>query len=419
MNSSPFPRFLLAATVAVVGTVSSLQAADWPSWRGADRTDHSPDKGLLKQWPASGPKTTWVFNEAGLGYSGYSIVAGKLYTMGLRGDTEFLIAVDVKTGKQLWSAAIGPILRNGWGDGPRATPTVDGDKVYAMSGMGFLVCVGAKDGKEVWKARMTELGGKVPNWGYTESVLVDGDLVFATPGGPQGTLVAFNKATGKKAWQSAEWTDFAHYSSPIAINHNGARQIVQLTMTAVAGVDAKTGKVLWKADWDGKTAVIPTPIFKDGHVYVTSGYGIGCMLVKVGAGNKVEQVYKNKNMINHHGGVILVGNHLYGYSDQGGWTCQDFKTGEVVWAERGKLGKGAIHYADGMLYCLDEKDGTLALIEATPKGWNEKGRFKLSPQTTQRNPKGKVWTHPVVLDGKLYLRDQEYIVCYDVKGTGA
>jgi outer membrane protein assembly factor BamB len=393
----------------------SAPALDWPQWRGADRTDISKETGLLKQWPAGGPKLVWLYKDAGLGYAGYAIAGGKLYTMGLRGDTELLIAVDTKHGQQLWAAAVGPILKNGWGDGPRATPTVDGDRVYAMSGMGFLVCANAATGKELWKARMADFGGKTPNWGYTESVLVDGNQVICTPGGAQGTLLALDKLTGRKLWQSADWTDGAHYSSPIVVNHNGARQYIQLTMQHVAGVNAADGKVLWKSEWPGKTAVIPTPIFHDGHVYIASGYNVGCKLVKLGPGHQATDVWMNQNMINHHGGVILVGDKLYGYSDRGGWTCQDFKTGEVVWAENSKLKKGAIHCADGMFYCLEENSGTVVLIEASPKGWNEKGRFTLTPQTTQRNPKGKIWVHPVVSDGKLYLRDQELLFCFDVK----
>lgn len=180
-------------------------------------------------------------------------------------------------------------------------------------------------------------------------------------------------------------------------------------------MNAKDGKVLWKSEWPGKTAVIPTPIFKDGHVYITSGYGVGCKLVKVGADNAVSDVYVNQNMVNHHGGVILVGDKIYGHSDKGGWTCQDFKSGEVTWSSN-NFKKGAIHCADGMFYCLEEGSGTVSLIEVSAKGWSEKGRFKLTPQTEQRNPKGKVWTHPVVSDGKLYLRDQELLFCFDVKG---
>lgn len=405
-------RLLLPALLASALVTS---AADWPQWRGADRSDISKETGLLKQWPAEGPKLVWMNKDVGLGYSGYAIAGGKLFTLGLRGDTELLIAVDVKTGKELWATPVGPILKNGWGDGPRATPTVDGDLVFAMGGTGALLAARTADGKEVWKANMRDFGGKTPGWGYCESVLVDDGKVICTPGGGQGTLLALDKATGKAVWQSADWKDGAHYSSPIVATHNGARQYIQLTSQHVAGVNAKDGKVLWQSEWPGKTAVIPTPIYKDGHVYITSGYGVGCKLVKLGPGGEASDVYMNQNMVNHHGGVILVGDKIYGHSDKGGWTCQDFKTGEVTWSAK-NLGKGAIHCADGMFYCLEEGSGTVALVEVSDKGWNEKGRFKLTPQTEQRNPKGKVWTHPVVSDGKLYLRDQELLFCFDVKG---
>lgn len=398
----------------LIASALVVNAADWPQWRGVDRADISKETGLLKSWPEGGPKLAWINKDVGLGYSGYAIANGKLFTMGLRGDTELLIAVDVKTGKELWATPVGPIYKNGWGDGPRATPTVDGEMVFALAGNGGVLAVKATDGKEVWKTTMREFGGKTPGWGYCESVLVDEGKVICSPGGSQGTLLALDRATGKKLWQSTGWTDGAHYSSPIVVTHNGTRQYIQLTSQNVAGVSAKDGKVLWKSEWPGKTAVIPTPIFKDGHVYITSGYGVGCKLVKVAADNQTSDVYFNQNMINHHGGVILVGDKLYGHSDKGGWTCQDFKTGEVKWTAN-NLKKGAIHCADGMFYCLEEASGTVALVEVSDKGWNEKGRFKLTPQTEQRNPKGKVWTHPVVSDGKLYLRDQEILFCFDVK----
>lgn len=392
----------------------SSQAADWPTFRGADRTDVSTETGLLKKWPADGLKQVWLNKDAGLGYSGYAIVGSTLYTMGSRDAVEYVIAIDITTGKEKWSAEAGALLTNGWGDGPRATPTVDGDKVYALSGKGTLICLSAADGKEIWRASMTELGGKVPGWGYCESPLIEGGLVIATPGGPQGTVAAFDKTTGKLAWQSAEWTDNAQYASAIVAEHNGARQIIQLTMQSIAGVNAANGKVLWKSEFPGKTAVIPTPIFKDGQVFVAAGYGVGCKSLKIGADNAVEELYTNTDMINHHGGVILVDGHLYGYSDKAGWTCMDFKTGEVKWSEKKALSKGAIHYADGCFYLLEERTGTVVLIKASDKGWDEQGRFTLSPQTTQRNPKGMVWTHPVVSDGKLYLRDQELLFCFDV-----
>ena len=409
---TPFGSLIAAALL----TTTLAQAADWPQWRGANRDDISAETGLLKKWPASGPKKVWMFDDAGLGYSGYSIVGDTLYTMGARDAVEFVIAVDVTTGKEKWSTEAGPLYTNGWGDGPRSTPTIDGDHLYTIAGRGNLVCLATATGKKVWEVSLTDdLGGKLQSWGYTESPIIEGDLVVCTPGGSEGTLAAFDKKTGKKKWQTKDWTDNAQYSSIIGVTHNGGRQLIQLTMQTLAGVDPKNGKVLWTSEFPGKTAVIPTPVFKDGQVFVAAGYGVGCQSVKIGAGNKVEKLYENTDMVNHHGGVVLVGDHLYGYSDKGGWTCMELKTGEVVWADKSAK-KGAIHCADGMLYLLEEDSGTVILIEASPKGWNEKGRFVIEPQTTQRNPKGKVWTHPVVANGKLYLRDQELLFCFDVKG---
>jgi len=413
MNTSTYRLPFLCLFAALATTIAT--AADWPQWRGPDRTDISKETGLLKGWPEGGPKQVWLFKDAGLGYSGPAIVGGKLFTMGIREGGEQLIALDAKEGKLLWSVKIGEILKNGFGDGPRSTPTVDGDRIYALSGRGSIVCASVADGKILWQRTMKEFGGNTPNWGYTESVLVDGNKVICTPGGAQGAVVALDKKTGEPVWQSKEFTDGAHYASIIAANYGGKRQYIQLTEKHVVGVSAEDGKVLWTSDWPGKTAVIPTPIFHDGHVYVTSGYGVGSKLIKLSQSNEASDVYFSKTMINHHGGVILVDGHIYGYSDGNGWTCQNLMTGEKVWAEMDALGKGAIAYADGKFYCLAEKDGTVVLIDASPKGWKEHGRFKLEPQTTQRSPRGHIWTHPVIVDGRLYLRDQELLSCYDVK----
>jgi outer membrane protein assembly factor BamB len=414
-----FHRFgitLWAASCVCLLPIVSF-AGDWPQWRGPDRTDVSKETGLLKRWPEGGPKQLWVFKEAGLGYAGPAIVGNTLFTMGSRGEKEMVIAVDISaTPKELWAAEIGSTLDNNWGDGPRGTPTVDGDLIFAMGGQGALVCVRKKDGEVVWRTTMQELGGKQPNWGFTESVLVDGDKVLCTPGGSKGAIAALDKKSGKVLWQSKEFTDAAQYSSLIVTEHGGGRQYIQLTMQHVAGVDAEDGDLLWQADFPGRTAVIPTPIYHHGHVYVTAGYGVGCKLVKLGSGGKAETVYENKVMKNHHGGVVLVGDHLYGHSDGGGWVCQKFSDGTEVWSERRKLGKGAVSSADGMLYCLDEESGMVVLVAASPKGWEESGRFKLEPQTTQRSARGKIWTHPVIANGKLYLRDQELLFCYDIKG---
>jgi outer membrane protein assembly factor BamB len=407
-------RTHLSLTVLLV-TATTMLGADWPQWRGPDRTDVSKETGLWKKWPEEGPKRVWLYKEAGLGYAGPAIVGGKFFTMGTRDNEEVLLALDANTGKELWVAKLGRILENNWGNGPRGTPTVDGDHVFTLSGEGNLVCAQIADGKILWTTAMKDVGGKIPGWGYTESVVVDGDQVVCTPGGDQGTIAAFNKADGKVRWQSKDIKDKAQYASIIPATINGEKQYVQLTMESVFAVSPKDGALLWRVDFPGKTAVIPTPIVKDNLVFVTAGYGVGCKLIEIKPGNQAAEVYANKVLKNHHGGVVLVGDHLYGHSDGVGWVCMEFKTGNQVWAERSKLGKGAVSCADGMLYCLDEGSGAVALVEASPKGWSEQSRFKLDPQTTIRSPQGHIWTHPVIANGKLYLRDQDLIYCYDVK----
>lgn len=409
-------RTAYLAPFALAWAVTCAQAADWPQWRGPDRTDVSTETGLLKSWPQGGPKRIWLFENAGQGYSGPAIVKGKLFTLATREGNEILLVLDANTGKELWTAKVGSVLKNRWGDGPRGTPTVDGDRVYALSGPGDLVCVNVAEGKVLWQASMESLGGKVPGWGYSESVLVDGDLVLCTPGESKGAIAALDKLTGKVQWRTTEFADGAQYSSIVPAEINGTRQYVQLTMNNFVGVATKDGKVLWKAEFPlGRTAVIPTPIVKGNNVYVTAGYGAGCKMVSIAPDNKVTTVYENKVIKNHHGGVILVGDHLYGHADPG-WVCQNFKTGAEVWSHR-DFGKGAVAYADGMLYCLEEGSGTVVLVEASPAGWKEHGRFKLDPQTKIRSPQGRVWTHPVISNGKLYLRDQDLIYCYDIKAS--
>ena len=412
-------RSITRSLLVGLSLATTLVAADWPQWRGPTRNDHSPDTGLLKQWPEGGPKQVWLFKDAGLGYSGYSVVGGKLFTMGLRNQKEQLIAVDAATGKELWSASAGDRYPNDWGDGPRATPTVDGNRVYAMGGNGLLICAQTSDGKVLWqKSLVSDLGGKLQGWGYTESPIVVGDKVICTPGGSKGTLAALNKLSGDVLWRTTDVTDEAQYSSPILIQHGGKPQVVQLVGQKVFGVEPATGALLWKAPFPGRVAVIPTPIDGgEGRIYVTASYGVGCQLIQLGANNAVETVYENnKVMKNHHGGVVLVDGYIYGHSDGNGWVCQDLKTGKEVWANKG-FGKGAVHFADGMLYCLNEKSGEVALVEASPKGWNQKGQFTLAPLSAQRNPQGGIWPHPVVINGRLYLRDQEYVYCFDVKGS--
>ncbi|RYD73868.1 MAG: polyvinylalcohol dehydrogenase, partial [Verrucomicrobiaceae bacterium] len=268
-----FPTRLILATSLAATLAASSIAADWPQWRGPQRTDVSEETGLLKQWPEAGPKRLWLFEKAGAGYAGFSIANGQLFTMGVRDGKEVLFALDANTGKELWATPIGDILDNKWGDGPRGTPTVDGDHVYALGGQGTLICAEAKGGKSLWKRTMQELGGKTPGWGYTESVLVDGNRVVCTPGGDKGTVAALDKSTGKTLWQSSDWKEGAQYSSIVPATIHGKKQYVQLVMQSFAGIDPESGKVLWTVPFPGRTAVIPTPIVRGNNVFVTAGYG--------------------------------------------------------------------------------------------------------------------------------------------------
>jgi outer membrane protein assembly factor BamB len=413
------PSLLAAAALAA--------AADWPQWRGPDRNDVSKETGLLKTWPKEGPKLLWTFRDAGEGYSAPAIIGDTLYAMGADDKNENIYAIDLKTQMKKWSTPIAPRVRIDRGDGPRGAVTVDGDLLFGIGSQGDLICVKASNGDKVWTQQFKgkDFGSEMQaNWGYSESPLVDGDLVVCTPGGKNGTMAAFNKKNGELVWRTKDWTDKAAYSSIVAADIGGVHQYVQMSPSNVAGVDAKEGKVLWKFARSGKTAAIPTPVVSGDTVFVTSGYGEGCNLIKItkdGDKFKAEEGYSDKDMVNHHGGVVLVDGDIYGYSDGNNrWVCKEMKSGMVRWS-KGKddthIGKGSLTCADGCLYCYGEDDGTVVLAQASPEGWKEQGRFTV-PETSKNHGKqngGKFWTHPVVANGKLYLRDQDLIFCYDIK----
>ena len=402
----------LALAVFAAGSLTA-GADDWPQWRGPDRDGLSPASGLLESWPEGGPELLWLYRDAGIGYSSSAVVDGRLYTMGARDGAEYVIALDVRSGQEAWATRTGTLFTNKWGDGPRSTPTIHEGRVYALGAGGDLVCLQAAGGKLVWHRTMAEFGGATPEWGYTESPLVDGERVLSTPGGEKGAVVALDRGTGELLWQSKQFTDAAQYSSIIAVEIHGVRQFVQRTTQSIVGIDTDGG-LLWRAEFpDGRVAVIPTPVVRGDRVYVTAGYGAGCKLIEIDGSQNASPVYDNKVMKNHHGGVVLVGDHLYGYSDGYGWVCQVFDDGELVWNEKEALGKGSISYADGRFYCLAQ-DGEVALIEATSKSYVEHGRFRLDPQSELRSPHGGIWAHPVIADGRLYLRDQELLFCYDL-----
>jgi outer membrane protein assembly factor BamB len=402
---------------------------DWPQWQGPDRTGVSKETGLLKEWPEGGPPLAWKVKDLGGGYSAPSVAAGRVFGMSNRGNDEVVWALDEKDGKELWATRLGAAYtgqRMPQGrEGPGCTPTVDGERLYVIGKGGDLACLQVKDGKILWRKSFTaDFGGRVPTWSYNESPLVDGDKVICTPGGPDATLVALDKLTGKTIWKSKVPGDpGAAYASAIAIEAAGQRQYVQLTQRGLVGVAASDGKFLWRYDAPANRMGIncSTPVFRDGTVFDASAYGAGGGLAKLTKdgkdGVKAEEVYSTRKMQNHHGGMILHDGHLYGANggNEGGFlVCLDFQTGKVMWDERDKparrgVQKGAVALADGRIYYLQE-DGTVTLFEPSPKEYLERGRFKHPDRS--RAPD---WTHPVVANGKLYLRDQDVLLCYDVK----
>lgn len=402
-------RLLLLAIVVLVGVVHDVTAqpgANWPQWRGPNRDGVSKETGLLKQWPAEGPPLAWKASGAGRGYSSFSVANGKLYTMGLRGDREFVVAFDIATGKEAWSTAHGSAFRNDRGDGPRGTPTVDGDRIYALGGAGDLSCLDARTGKIVWtKNVLKEFGGSNITWGISESPLVIGNKVLVNAGGPGASIVALNKADGSVIWKSQ--SDEAGYSSGIPMQVNGLTQVIFFTAERAVGLDVKDGRLLWEyARPSNRTANVATPIVKANRVFISSDYGTGGGVVEIKPDNKAEEIYFTKDMRNHHSSSVLIGDHLYGFSGAV-LTAMKFDTGEIAWRDR-SVGKGSLVYADGNLYCFSE-NGVVGLVEATPTGYKEKGRFRIQQDSLP------TWSHPVVAGGRLYLRDQDTIYAYDVR----
>lgn len=418
-------RFLTACTL-LVWMVASCAAAgaaapDWPEWQGPKRDAISTEKGLAQEWTGDGPPLLWKISGLGKGFSTVSIVGDKIFTMGDRDNQQFIIALDLKTQKELWAAKVGAP----WGDGTRCTPTVEGGLVYGIGSHGDLVCVKADSGDEVLrKSFPKDFGGKMmSDWGYSESPLVDGDKLVCTPGGKDAGIVALNKKTGETIWQCAipdiggRGKDGAAYSSIVISEACGVRQYVQIVGRGAVGVAAKDGTFLWGYNKIvNGTASIPTPVVRGDDVFVSTAYGTGAALLKLskdGDGIKAEEVYflDAKTFQNHHGGMVLVGDHIYaGHGHNAGQPiCIDLKTGEVACGADKTPGGGsaAVLYADGNVY-LRYESAVMALIKAVPGGYTEKGTFKIAVKN------GPSWPHPVIHDGKLYLRDHDVLMCYDV-----
>jgi outer membrane protein assembly factor BamB len=418
-------RWLLLVAAALGGFALAAGAADWPQWRGPERTGISQEIGLLKEWPKEGPKLLWQVKDAGDGYGTVAVVGDRLYVQSNKGmDDEFVQSRAVKDGEPSWSTHLGKVGPNQGLQYPaaRSTPTVDGDVLYALGSDGDLACLETATGKEHWRKSLRgDFGGQPGMWAYAESPLVDGDVVVCTPGGKEATLVALNKKSGDVVWKCpVPGGDQAAYASIIIVEAGGVKQYVQFLQKGVVGVDAKTGKFLWRYDKtaQGSPANIPTPVAHEGSVYSATGRG-GAGLVKLAAkGDAVEAepVYFDRKLPTSIGGTVQIGEYLYGTNGDG-LVCAEFATGKVKWQDR-CVGPGAVCYADGRLYVHGE-NGETALVEATPEAYREKGRF--TPPDQPKHTRGamqKAWAYPVVANGRLYLRDLGSLWCYDVKDGG-
>ena len=388
------------------------QEQNWSQFRGPNRDNHSPTTGIANSWSPEGPKLLWKINTLGTGYSNLCFFGNRIYTMGDFADRCFVLALDRETGEEIWRQEVG---RSG-GDfpGPRCTPATDGETVYAMGQHGNFVALNARDGAVRWRKDVrAEFGGNVMGpWGFAMSPLLDGDRVVTPVGGEGGALIAFNKANGNVLWRTTSLADTAGYTSAVPVTIEGVRQYLVLTNNNLAGVSPTDGSILWRANFPGSTAVCSDPVLNGDVVMASCSYNVGAFFYRITKeGNNFRAsafVEADTNLQNHHGGIVTVGDHFYLLTNRQ-MACVDAKTGTVVWENR-SVGKGSLTYVDGKLILRSEGgDGTVAMIEATPEGYKELGRFD-QPDRSDKNS----WTYPTVVDKKLYLRDQNVLLVYDL-----
>lgn len=412
---------IAAVTISCAVAGAAALARDWPQWRGPDRDGISTETGLLASWPEGGPKLLWQAEGFGKGMASVAVSGGRIYTLGLMKGKTHLVCASAADGNVAWTAEVGP-------GNPNCTPTIADGRVYSLGREGDLVCSDAETGREIWRKSFSgDFGGQMMSgWGYSESPLVDGDRLLCTPGAAEAMIVALDARTGETVWKSPapadaagkRGKDGAGYSSIVVSNAGGVKQYVQLTGRGIVSVAADDGRVLWTYNRVANgTANIPTPIVKGDHVFCSSGYGTGAALLKIvpaAGGLAAEEVYflEAKDLQNHHGGMILVGDHVYcGHGHNNGFPmCVDMLSGKRLWQEQRGAGTGsaAVAYAEGRLYFRYES-GEMALVEADP------AEYRLVSQFTLASVKGKSWPHPVIADGRLYIRDQDALLCYDIR----
>lgn len=430
MRRAPLALLVLFFGVVTLPTLAvdkrTPGKGSWPQWRGPLRDNISPDTGLLSEWPEKGPPLAWKASGLGRGFSSVSVAGDRIYTMGDINGAQGVICLSAKDGDRIWAERIGNEWEPNGYAGPRCTPTVDGNFVYAVGAHGDIACLNARNGKVVWhRSFQDDFRGQMHSgWGFSESPLVDGNLVICTPGGRDAMLAALDKKTGKTVWTTTipdlggNGGDGAAYSSIVISNACGVKQYVQLVGRGLIGVDAKSGKFLWGYNRVANgTANIPTALVHEDYVFGSTGYGSGACLLKIektdtGLEAKEQYFLEAKDFQNHHGGMVMLGDYIYaGHGHNAGApTCLEWKTGKTLWREGRGPGDGsaAVGYADGNLY-FRYQNGTVALIGATPNGYELKGKFDI-PDVQQPS-----WPHPVIIGGKLYLREQDALYCYTLR----
>jgi outer membrane protein assembly factor BamB len=395
--------------LTALASLARAADAEWPGWLGPNRDGKSPDTGLLKQWPADGPKLLWKAEGIGVGFSSVAVADGKVYISGDETGKLTLFAFDLD-GKLLWKSDHGQ--GRGGPDGSRASPVIDGGNVYLLNGHGVIGCFDAKSGEKKWSRAAKEFGGSPGGWGYAESVLIHKNLAVYKPGG-KSCIVALDKAGGETLWKSTGFDAGPEYGSCIAVTFEGQPMFITGTSRGIFAVDANTGKYLWSNDFSaGNTANCPTPAYANGYVFWSNGYGKGgiCLKLKKEDGKVLADVaWTTKDLECHHGGYVIHQGHIYG-NHGGGWSCLDLETGRKKWNERA-VGKGSLCFADGMLYLFSESRGQAALTTCSPDGLELKGKVKVDGN-------GPSWAHPVVVGGRLYLRYDTTLYCFDVKRSG-
>ena len=401
----------LSVLLTFLVMLESTVAADgeWPCWRGINRDGISPDTGLLKKWPEAGPKLLWKVDGLGKGFSTVAVTGGTIYITGDVGDPLTLFAFDMN-GNLKWKVPIDKTWTRNH-PGSRSTPTIDDGRLYLLSGHGKAVCMDADSGDVKWSKTMSSFGGKSGGWGYAESILIHNNLAIVKPGG-RNCIVALNKVTGETVWQSTGINAGPEYSSCVVFDCGGVDVIATGTKSGVVGISARTGEKFWLNEWcKGNVANCPDPQYSDGYLFWANGYGKGGVCLKLTpASGKVtaEEVFTTKDFVCHHGGYVIIDGHIYG-NHNNGWTCMELKTGKVKWFEQA-VGKGSLCYADGMLYLFGERGGKAGLLVCSPNATEVRGMFSVEGS-------GPSWAHPVVTGGRLYLRYDDNLYCFDVKAN--